>query len=99
MTPRGALKWGGLALLGIAIAIAVAIAASNLVSRQIGLASEPISVGRELAPAVNEQHERPVREPGQQPTERSVAPAEPSPATVPSNSETGHESGDGDSDD
>jgi hypothetical protein len=99
MTLRGALKWGGLALLGIAIAIAVAFAASGLVSRQIGLASEPISVGRELAPTVNEQRERPARAPAQQPTERPVAPTVPSPATAPSHSEAGHESGDGDSDD
>ena len=45
-------KWIGLALLGLAIAAAVAIAASNLVSRQIGVASESVSAGDALAPAV-----------------------------------------------
>lgn len=46
-------KWVGLALLGLLIAIAVAIAASNLVSQQIGIASESISAGDALAPAVS----------------------------------------------
>ncbi|MEX2107101.1 MAG: hypothetical protein WD810_09405 [Solirubrobacterales bacterium] len=45
-------KWIGLALLGLAIAVAVAIAAGNLASQQIGIASESISAGEELAPAV-----------------------------------------------
>ena len=45
-------KWIGLALLGLAISAAVAIAASNLVSRQIGIASESVSAGDALAPAV-----------------------------------------------
>lgn len=45
-------KWIALALLGLAIAAAVAIAASNLVSRQIGIASESVSAGDALAPAV-----------------------------------------------
>jgi hypothetical protein len=45
-------KWICLALLGLAIAAAVAVAASNLVSRQIGIASESVSAGDALAPAV-----------------------------------------------
>jgi hypothetical protein len=45
------LKWIGLALLGLLVAVAVAIAASNLASRQIGLSSESISAGEALAPA------------------------------------------------
>lgn len=45
-------KWIGLALLGLAISGAVAIAASNLVSEQIGIASESVSAGDALAPAV-----------------------------------------------
>lgn len=45
------IKWIGLALLGLAIAAAVGIAASNLASREIGLASEPIEAGDALAPA------------------------------------------------
>jgi hypothetical protein len=45
-------KWISLALLGLAISAAVAVAASNLVSRQIGIASESVSAGDRLAPAV-----------------------------------------------
>lgn len=45
-------KWIALALLGLAIAAGVAVAASNLVSRQIGIASESVSTGNDLAPAV-----------------------------------------------
>ncbi|HKO39331.1 MAG TPA: hypothetical protein VJU14_13285 [Solirubrobacterales bacterium] len=45
-------KWIALALLGLAISAGVAVAASNLVSRQIGIASESVSAGDELAPAV-----------------------------------------------
>lgn len=44
-------RWLGLALLGIVVAAAVAIAASRLASQQIGLASEPVSAGDALAPA------------------------------------------------
>jgi hypothetical protein len=45
-------KWIALALLGLAIAVGVAFAASRLVSEQIGIASESVSAGYELAPAV-----------------------------------------------
>jgi hypothetical protein len=45
------LKWTALALFGLLVAVAVAIAASNLASRQIGLSSESISAGEALAPA------------------------------------------------
>lgn len=45
-------KWITLALLGLAIAAAVAFLASRLVSEQIGIASESVSAGYDLAPAV-----------------------------------------------
>lgn len=45
------IKWVGLALLGLLIASAVALAASGLVSQQIGIGSESISAGDALAPA------------------------------------------------
>jgi hypothetical protein len=50
-----ALRWLGLALLGILIAAGVSIAASSLASQQIGLASQPISAGDALAPAAREK--------------------------------------------
>jgi hypothetical protein len=43
-------RWTLLALLGLAVAAAVSVAASHLVSKRIGLASEPLSAGKELAP-------------------------------------------------
>jgi len=46
-------KWVLLALAGLAIAIAIAIAAANLTSRQIGIASESVSAGDALAPALS----------------------------------------------
>lgn len=39
-------------MLGLTVSAAVAVAASNLVSRQIGIASESVSAGDRLAPAV-----------------------------------------------
>jgi hypothetical protein len=53
MNSRATIKWVGLALVGLLVAAGVAIAASNLASRQIGLASEPISAGDALAPAAS----------------------------------------------
>jgi hypothetical protein len=56
-----ALRWTGLALLGIVIAAAVSVAASRLASQQIGLASEPISAGDSLAPVQHQHRAVPVR--------------------------------------
>ncbi len=46
-------KWVLLALVGLAIAIGVAVAAANLTSQQIGIASESVSAGDALAPALH----------------------------------------------
>ncbi len=51
MSLPATVKWIGLALLGLVIAAAVAIAASHLASQQIGIASESITAGDALAPA------------------------------------------------
>lgn len=50
-----AVRWTLLALLGLLVAVAVGIAASELTSQRIGLSSEPIGAGDALAP---ERHER-----------------------------------------
>ncbi len=47
------IKWVLLALVGLAIAIGVAIAAANLASQQIGIASESVSAGDALAPSLH----------------------------------------------
>lgn len=46
------LRWIALALLGLIIAAAVALGASRLASQQIGIASESVSAGDNLAPPI-----------------------------------------------
>ena len=98
MNLRVTAKWVALALVGLAIAIGVAIAAANLASQQIGIASESVSAGDTLAPSLrtpaerNEGkhggHEKP--EPGEQTT--PSAPGEPaSPEEVTPPGEPGEE--------
>jgi hypothetical protein len=43
-------RWILLALAGLLVAVAVAVAASKVTSQRIGLASEPLQAGQELAP-------------------------------------------------
>ncbi len=74
-------KWTLLALLGLAIAIGIAIAAANLTSRQIGIASESVSAGDALAPALNVPGEgKPQGESG----DRSGKPGKGGTTTIPS---------------
>ncbi len=89
MRSAATLRWVGLALLGIAVAAAVSVAASRLVSQQIGLASQPISAGDALAPAsatVGEKRKRHRKRRAQAkpeaPAPSSEAPSPP--ATTPS---------------
>ena len=42
-------RWIFLALAGLLVALAVAVAASTLTSQRIGLASEPLQAGQDLA--------------------------------------------------
>lgn len=70
-----AMRWFGLALLGLLIAAAVSIAASRLASQQIGLASEPVTAGDALAP------ETPKAYPASKPKHHSTNHG---PATTPS---------------
>ena len=67
MSSRATIKWVGLALLGLLVAAGVAIAASNLASQQIGLASEPISAGDALAPAASPNSGHGSQSPGRRP--------------------------------
>jgi len=72
MSSRATIKWVGLALVGLLVAAGVAIAASNLASRQIGLASEPISAGDALAPATNPNRGHRSQSPGHGPGDRTT---------------------------
>jgi hypothetical protein len=78
------IRWVALALLGLLIAAGVSIAASSLVSQQIGLDSEPISAGDALAPQASSQPNR--HEGPRHKASPAKAPTEPAPAgtTAPS---------------
>lgn len=83
------IRWLGLALLGILIAAAVSIAASRLASQQIGLASQPISAGDALAPAVSRARPK-QRHPGQPPASHQTTTST-EPSTVPGSPPTSSE--------
>lgn len=78
------LRWIAAALAGLVFAVGIGIAASTLASERIGLSSEPLSAGGELAPAAVKHPPKAVRrrkreEPATAPP---VAPA-PQPVTPP----------------
>ena len=80
------IRWVALALLGLLVAGGVSIAASSLASQQIGLASEPISAGDALAPAVrvhakSHRHRPPTRHDEKIPS-TTTAPSAPYPPPV-----------------
>jgi hypothetical protein len=52
----GSIRWIALALVGLAVAAGVSLAASQLVSERIGLAAEPVSAGKNLAPGHDDHH-------------------------------------------
>lgn len=86
MSLPGTVKWVLLALVGLAIAIGVAIAAANLTSQQIGIASESVSAGDALAPSLHVPAEKkPGEGPGQRPEPpEGTAPTAPAePPTIP----------------
>jgi hypothetical protein len=94
VTFAGSIRWIALALLGLAVAAGVSVAASHLVSQRIGLAAEPVSAGRELAPAHDEQasgskasrgHNGERSDPGRSTSSRPAS-APPSTTTGPSTS-------------
>jgi hypothetical protein len=80
-------KWVLLALVGLAIAIGVAIAAANLSSQQIGIASESVSAGDALAPSLHVPAEGKPPSEGQdhgpEETTSPAFPAEPPTTTAP----------------
>jgi outer membrane biosynthesis protein TonB len=82
VTLRGSIRWIALALLGLLIAAAVALAASNLASQQIGIASESVSAGDSLAPPVTSVHRGHKDAPGKEkPSKEAEPPAESEPST------------------
>jgi len=92
MNLRVTAKWVALALVGLAIAIGVAIAAANLTSQQIGIASESVSAGDTLAPSLRSPEEREDQRGqggrdkgrGEKPTTTPTEPTSPEEASPPS---------------
>src|SRR3954454_13137832 len=91
----GTISWMLLGLAGLAIAIGVAIAAANLTSRQIGIASESVSAGDALAPALSVPGKQPSHAPShnhgpeEEPSTTGKEPAPPSDETVEPQTESG----------
>lgn len=54
------LRWPLLALMGLLIAAAIAILATQMVSQKIGISSEPLSAGKALAPRPSAAKKPPV---------------------------------------
>ena len=54
-------RWGAFAAIGLVVAVAVALLATQLVSEKIGISSEPVSAGQSLAPERVEHHPKPRR--------------------------------------
>lgn len=85
-------------------AVTIAAAAANLASRQIGLASEPVSAGEALAPATGSDNGHGTSRSGSEgnqtqhssPTTTPTTPETPEivPTTPPTNGDTSHDSSD-----
>jgi hypothetical protein len=78
-------KWVALALAGLAIAIGVAIAAANLTSQQIGIASESVSAGDGLAPSLRPEERSGTGQGGHEkpPAKEETTPTGPAESTPP----------------
>jgi hypothetical protein len=77
------------AVLGIAIAAAITWGTSQLVRQRIGLASEPLTVGRRLLPpAAKHAPARSTRPPGRSRTSNSTRTSAPAPSTTTSSTPT-----------
>jgi outer membrane biosynthesis protein TonB len=110
MTRKATVKWVALALVGLLIAGGVAVAGSRLVSRQIGLSSEPIRAGDALAPPTPaatgkpskpDTKPKPPAEPAEPPVETAEQPAEApvepeAPSTPPTSGGDRHDGDGGD---
>jgi hypothetical protein len=70
--------WVALALLGLVVAAGVSLAASRLSSQHIGLSSEPLTAGEQLAPAIDRPQRYVPRAPRRHHHHKGVArPAQP----------------------
>jgi hypothetical protein len=75
---RAYVRWTVAALAGLVFAVGIGIAASTLASERIGLSSEPVTAGGELAPAAVKRPTR-VRPRPERKTPAAPAPSPPQP--------------------
>ena len=87
------MRWGLFAAIGLLVAIAVAVLATQLVSEKIGIASEPVTAGESLSPKRAESKAKV----GPQPTERNMR-TPTSPAGSTATPESSGSAGSGESD-
>jgi len=92
-------KWVLLALAGLAVAIGIAIAAANLTSQQIGIASESVSAGDALAPALQAPRSPGGRQDRQPPAQTPTEPTTTTPETTSPPEETDSDDHGADGDD
>jgi hypothetical protein len=95
-------RWILLALAGLLVAVAVAVAASKVTSQRIGLASEPLQAGQELAPGPPQADQgsggRPRRRGGNRdPDQDNGSPSPPATTTAASTTTTSATTGSDDS--
>jgi hypothetical protein len=93
---RSVLLWSLAAVAGLALAAAVTILASSLSSQHIGLSSEPLSAGEELAPGAAAPARRPARPRPPARTDQGTTPSPASSPAAPSGGEETGETSDGD---
>jgi hypothetical protein len=93
MTARTVIAWVVAAVLGLALAAGITLAASQLSSPRVGLASEPLSAGDRLVPRAQPQpaQRRPSR--SSRPSQSSQ-PSHAQPSRTPSDEDAGDTGGD-----
>ncbi|HSD25269.1 MAG TPA: hypothetical protein VLB79_13190 [Solirubrobacterales bacterium] len=87
-------RWGVFAAIGLLVAVAVALLATQLVSEKIGISSEPVSAGESLAPRRAEHHPTPKRHRRAQDTQVQTTSTTPAAPTAGSTGSSAPESGD-----
>jgi uncharacterized membrane protein YgcG len=86
MSGRNTLAWVAVAFAGLLLAGGISLGVRALTSSPVGLESEPITAGKELAPSVTERTARPDRPRAQRlprPRPRPAEPVPPTPAPAP----------------
>jgi hypothetical protein len=89
MTARTVVAWVVAAVLGLVLAVAITLAASQLSNQRVGLAGEPLSAGDQLVPRAQPHT---VARPSSRPSQ-SARPAQPSRPSQPSGGEDAEDAG------